>query len=79
MAQAVKKRKDGEDIANDFCRAPCQAAIPLHQTNGPLEDLFRRRCVASRTIPTSSQMYKKYLPDVYESDVVAIQDAIGAS
>ncbi|KAG0435007.1 hypothetical protein HPB47_018737, partial [Ixodes persulcatus] len=76
MTRAVDKRKEGNDIAHEFCRALCQAAIPLHLTDGPLGDLFRRRCPAARTMPTSSQMYKKYLPDVYQSDVAAIRDAI---
>ncbi|KAG0427749.1 hypothetical protein HPB47_025214 [Ixodes persulcatus] len=49
------------------------AGIPLHQTDGPLGSLFRDKCPAARTMPSSTQMYRKYLPEVYEHDLETIK------
>ncbi|KAG0432014.1 hypothetical protein HPB47_021251 [Ixodes persulcatus] len=53
-----------------------ETGIPLHQTDGPLGSLFRDKCPAARTMPSSTQMYRKYLPEVYERDLETIKEAV---
>ncbi|KAG0445249.1 hypothetical protein HPB47_017801 [Ixodes persulcatus] len=52
------------------------AGIPLHQTDGPLGSLFRDKFPAARTMPSSTQMYRKYLPEVHEHDLETIKEAV---
>ncbi|KAG0433678.1 hypothetical protein HPB47_019715 [Ixodes persulcatus] len=54
-----------------------ETGIPLHQTyDGPLDSLFCDKCPAARTMPSSTQMYRKYLPEVYEHDLETIKEAV---
>ncbi|KAH9360734.1 hypothetical protein HPB48_020213 [Haemaphysalis longicornis] len=76
MTRSKSRRKDADDITHKFCRALCQAGISLHQTDGPLGSLFREKCPAARTMPSSTQMYRKYLPEVCEHDLETIKEAV---
>lgn len=76
LTRSKSRREDADDITHKFCRALCQAGIPLHQTDGPLGSLFRDKCPAARTMPSSTQMYRKYLPEVYEHDLETIKEAV---
>lgn len=76
IPRARSNKQDAGDISHEFCRALCHAGIPLHQADGPLGDLFRRKCPAVRTMPSSDQLYRKYLPGVFENDLPAIRHAV---
>ncbi|EEC17859.1 carrier protein, putative [Ixodes scapularis] len=53
-----------------------ETGIPLHQTDGLLGSLFREKCPAARKMPSSTQMYQKYLPEVYKHDLETIKEAV---
>ncbi|KAG0437047.1 hypothetical protein HPB47_017621 [Ixodes persulcatus] len=76
LTRGKSRREDADDIRHKFCRALCQVGIPFHQTDGPLGSLFRDKCPAARTMPSSTQMYRKYLPKVYEHDLETIKEAV---
>ncbi|KAH9380853.1 hypothetical protein HPB48_017759 [Haemaphysalis longicornis] len=76
LTRSKSRRKDADGITHKFCRALCQAGILLHQTDGTLGSLFRDTCTAARTMPSSTQMYRKYLPEVYEHDHEKIKEAV---
>ncbi|KAG0434608.1 hypothetical protein HPB47_018987 [Ixodes persulcatus] len=48
----------------------------IHQADGPLGSLFRDKCSAARTMPSRTQMYQKYVPEVYEHDLETIKEAV---
>ncbi|KAH9363165.1 hypothetical protein HPB48_011867 [Haemaphysalis longicornis] len=76
LTRSKSHREDADDSTQKFCQALCQTGIPLHQTDGPLGSLFQDKCPAARTMPSSTQMYRKYLPEVYEHDLETIKEAV---
>ncbi|KAG0413079.1 hypothetical protein HPB47_009771 [Ixodes persulcatus] len=76
LTRGKSRREDADDITHKFCRALCQAGIPLHQKDGPLGSLFRDKCPAARTMPSSTQMYRKYLPEIREHDLETFKEAV---
>ncbi|KAH9380517.1 hypothetical protein HPB48_008452 [Haemaphysalis longicornis] len=73
LTRRKSRREDADDIKHKFCRAFCQAVVPIHQADGPLGSVFRHKCPAARTMPSNTQMYGKYLPEVYEHDLETIE------
>ncbi|KAH9378982.1 hypothetical protein HPB48_007162 [Haemaphysalis longicornis] len=76
LTRSKSRREDVADTTHMFCRALGQAGIPLHQKDGPLGRLFQYKCPAARTILSSTQMHRTYLPEVYEHDLDTIKEAV---
>ncbi|KAH7965842.1 hypothetical protein HPB49_011387 [Dermacentor silvarum] len=76
ITRARSKKEDANDIPHQFCRALCHAGITLHQADGPLGSLFRSKCQAARTMPSSDQLYRKYLHEVSDKDLATISSLL---
>ncbi|XP_078527943.1 uncharacterized protein LOC144802589 [Lissotriton helveticus] len=64
-----KREHEEKDLAHEFTRALVQSGTSLNQADGPIGDLFRKFAQAGETIPTCSEMYCKYLPEVFQTDL----------
>ncbi|XP_078518510.1 uncharacterized protein LOC144783384 [Lissotriton helveticus] len=58
-----------KDVAHEFARALAQSGTCLNQADGPIGDLFRKLASEGNRLPNSTQMYAKYLPDVFQADL----------
>ncbi|KAJ1169172.1 hypothetical protein NDU88_001078 [Pleurodeles waltl] len=69
MKPSFKREHEEKDLAHEFTRALVQSGTSLDQADGPIGDLFRKFAPAGEKIPTSTEMYCKYLPEVFKADL----------
>ncbi|XP_078518243.1 uncharacterized protein LOC144782856 [Lissotriton helveticus] len=76
MTRFKRKREEEKDVAHEFVRALVQSGTSLHQADGPIGNLFRKRAPAFKTLPKTTQMYEKYLPEVFLADIEHISELL---
>ncbi|XP_069509341.1 uncharacterized protein [Ambystoma mexicanum] len=65
-----KRKCDEENNVNhEFARALVQSGASLHQTDGPIGKLFCRHAPAATMLPKTTDMYEKYLHEIFLTDL----------
>lgn len=72
LSQWGRKRQDFSLV----WRALCCAGGPLRQVEGAVGDLFRSMCPAARTLPSSNQLYRKYLQMIFDEILENVKDFV---
>ncbi|XP_069086040.1 uncharacterized protein [Pleurodeles waltl] len=71
-----RKREEEKDVVHEFARALVKSGTSLHQIDGPIGNLFRRCAPMGTTMPTSTEMHEKYLPELFLTDVKHISELL---
>nr|XP_014345642.1 PREDICTED: uncharacterized protein LOC106704024 [Latimeria chalumnae] len=76
MKRFKRKREEEMDVTHEFTRALAQSGICLSQADGPIGSVFCKRAAAAKTMPKAAQLYSKYLPEGFESDLEHIKELV---
>jgi hypothetical protein len=77
----ARKRKKDElvnSVIHDYVRAQCYDCIPLYKADLFNGKFIKKYIPSAIALPKSYQLYKKYLPEVYDSDIDWIKTKLRA-
>ncbi|XP_078536687.1 uncharacterized protein LOC144822725 [Lissotriton helveticus] len=76
MTSFKRKREEEKDVVHEFARALVKSGTSFHQIDGPIGNLFRRCAAVGTTMPSSTEMHEKYLPELFLTDMKHISELI---